>query len=297
MKQTNLLKFIYEIRTLCILIVMQFGFYTHISAQSLTCNNNINVSVDATCSAVITPDMILEGTYNYANFTVSIKVTVTGPTGNSCWGYLTIEDKLDPVINCSNAVIDCDDPLPAAPTATDACGPATVAMISEVIVDNGCAGLYSETITRIWQATDGSGNTSTCTQVIERERTTLADILFPANATINCTEDPNAVDPVTGVLLTGEPLGTGCSNIIISSADNIVPVCSGTYKVFRTWTAVDWCAPNSNNTVSILQVINVMDSTPPVVTNPGTLTFGTSSNNCAYRVLFKWNANSKWYLI
>jgi len=262
MKQTNFLKFIYEIRTLCIFIVMLFGFYTQVSAQALFCNNVINVSVDASCSAVITPDMVLEGTYNYADFTVSIAggsniinpsmvgqtlvVTVTNSTGNSCWGYLTIEDKLDPVITCSNVVIDCDDPLPAAPTATDACGPATVAMVSEVVVDNGCAGLYSETITRIWEATDGSGNTATCTQVIERERATLADILFPANATIDCTDNPDAVDPVTGLLLTGEPSGVGCSNIIISSADNIVPICSGTYKVFRTWTAVDWCAPNSN---------------------------------------------------
>ena len=297
MKQTNFFKFIYEIRTLGIIAVMLFGFYTHSSGQAMFCNNNIQVSVDANCSAVITPDMILEGTYNFSLYTVSIDggsnivnpsmvgltlpVTVFGPNGNSCWGNIIVEDKIDPTIICSNSIIGCEDPLPAAPTAMDACGPATVSLISEVVVDNGCSGPYKETITRIWEATDGSGNTATCTEVISRERATLADILFPANATINCDEDPNAVDPVTGLFLTGVPTGTGCSNIIIDHTDQNVPVCSGTYKIFRTWTAVDWCASNSNNTVSILQVINVMDSTPPVVTNPGTLSFGTTSNSCS----------------
>ena len=247
---------------------MLFGFYTHSSGQAMFCNNNIQVSVDANCSAVITPDMILEGTYNFSLYTVSIDggsnivnpsmvgltlpVTVFGPNGNSCWGNIIVEDKIDPTIICSNSIIGCEDPLPAAPTAMDACGPATVSLISEVVVDNGCSGPYKETITRIWEATDGSGNTATCTEVISRERATLADILFPANATINCDEDPNAVDPVTGLFLTGVPTGTGCSNIIIDHTDQNVPVCSGTYKIFRTWTAVDWCASNSNNTVSIL---------------------------------------------
>ena len=299
MKQTNLSKLI-TFRILSVLLLF-LGFHNNVIAQALSCNNHINFSVDATCSGVITPDMILEGgPYNYAQFTVSINgggsiinpsmigltlpVTVTHTSGNSCWGNITIEDKIDPVITCTDVTINCDDPLPPAPTATDACGPATVSMVSQVIVNNGCTGLYSETITRVWEASDPSGNTATCTQVISRLRSTLANVLFPANVTIDCTADPNATNPTTGLYLTGAPANTGCSNIIITSNDVTVPICSGSYKVLRTWTAVDWCAPSNNNTMSILQVINVMDSTPPVVTNPGTLNVSTTASSCAGNV-------------
>ena len=300
MKKTNFVKFIYEIRTLSVIAIMLLGFYTNVSGQALFCNNNIQVSVDGTCSAVIMPDMILEGTYIYSDFTVSIDgggnivnpgmigltlpVTVTHVSGNYCWGSIVIEDKIAPTITCTNVTIGCDDPLPAAPSATDACGTATVSMISEVSVDNGCTGAFSETITRIWEATDPSGNTATCTQTISRQRATFADILFPPNATIDCTDDANAIDPVTGLLVTGEPSGAGCSNIIITKTDQIVPICSGSYKVLRTWKAVDWCASNTSNQISILQIIKLLDSTPPVVTDPGSVTVGTTSNACAGNV-------------
>ena len=300
MKNTNFTKFIYEIRNLSLIAVMLMGFYSSVSGQSLSCNNHIQISLDATCFAEINPDMILEGTYNYAEYTVSIDgggnivnpsmvgltlpVTVTHTSGNSCWGQITVEDKIAPTITCTDVTISCDDPLPGAPAATDACGTTTVTMASEVTVDNGCAGTFAETITRVWEATDLSGNVASCTQIISRERATFADILFPPNVTIDCTDDANATDSVTGLLLTGEPSGAGCSNLIITKADQIVPICSGSYKVLRTWTAVDWCAPNNSNTISILQIIKLLDSTPPVVTNPGLITVGTTSNACAGNV-------------
>ena len=89
------------------------------------CNQLINLSLDETCMSVITPDMILTGTEyrcldNFCvtivdsmgrphdnlftlddlgdTFTVSVSDCIGGL--NSCWGYVKIEEKLVPTIEC-----------------------------------------------------------------------------------------------------------------------------------------------------------------------------------------------------
>jgi len=142
----------------------------------LACNNGVQVSLDNTCSVTITPDMVLEGdpspgcTYVVAvldagnnpiatspmvtganigqTLTVSVTDMTTGsPTfGSSCWGEITVEDKLAPVLNCpADLVVLCyDTPTPAtaafiaANNMTDNCGDATVTMISDVTTDIDC---------------------------------------------------------------------------------------------------------------------------------------------------------------
>ena len=120
-------------------------------------------------------------------------------------------------------IIGCDDALPAAPSATDACGIVTVTMVSETVVDNGCSGMFSEVITRVWEAADASGNSVSCTQVISRERATLADVVFPDNYSTDCENNENDVfqntnpsdsytfttnPSLVGQFVSGEP--TGC---------------------------------------------------------------------------------------
>jgi hypothetical protein len=97
---------------------------------ALACNDNVQVSLNGDCEAVISPDIILEGEesididndgvpdYDPANYTVTVngvtgptvtidelgvfQVTITElPTGNSCWGFITVEDKLPPVLDCA----------------------------------------------------------------------------------------------------------------------------------------------------------------------------------------------------
>lgn len=117
---------------------------------SLTCNDNIQVSLDETCSATIGADMTLEGgPYGcYDDYIVTI-ISITGQdlgtnviddsfigpvwtvkttdpdTGNSCWGTFYVEDKLDPTIDCEDAeLIACDAILipvttPPAPIVGD----------------------------------------------------------------------------------------------------------------------------------------------------------------------------------
>jgi len=109
---------------------------------TLACNDNIQVSVDENCTALIGTDMILEGgPYAcYDGYIVAIEgygenlggmmidggavgetltVTITDTlTGNSCWGLINVEDKLAPIITCDTITLPCGvstDPAFGAP--------------------------------------------------------------------------------------------------------------------------------------------------------------------------------------
>lgn len=97
---------------------------------SMVCNDLVHVSVDPeSCTATINADMILEGgPYGcYDNYTVALgtsmagpfnlgntvtcnnigqtlAVQVTAPNGNRCWGWVLVEDKIPPTIDCDGCV-------------------------------------------------------------------------------------------------------------------------------------------------------------------------------------------------
>src|SRR6056297_2468649 len=111
-------------------------------SPSLACNDQVFVSVDENCEAVINADMILEGgLYGcYRDYIVQLAtdmqfnniiaesqsgddgvivggaqvgntyfVRVIDPeTGNSCWGEVTIEDKLIPALECGTYAAACE---------------------------------------------------------------------------------------------------------------------------------------------------------------------------------------------
>ncbi len=121
------------------LMLVSLMFFT-LSAQAQTCplgcNNNVQVSLDATCEATVTPDMILEGqgtdplcvytvtildqndvpiatspTVNSSHIGMTLKARVT-LGANSCWGWITVEDKLAPVLTCLDDVeMNCNDDI------------------------------------------------------------------------------------------------------------------------------------------------------------------------------------------
>jgi len=116
----------------------------------------------------------------------------------------------------------------------DACGAVTVTY-EDTVVDNGCSTDFYEIITRVWTATDPSGNSTSCTSTYRLIRPTLVDVTFPAHIDLDCSEDPNDLS------LTGTPSGASCGgNIEFSSEDHVVDICEGSYKVLRTWTALDY---------------------------------------------------------
>ncbi|NBB89432.1 MAG: T9SS type A sorting domain-containing protein [Bacteroidetes bacterium] len=123
-------------------------------SQTLVCNDHVNVTVDENCEAVINADMVLEGgPYAcYRNYIVELAtdmdfnniisssqpgdegavvgsgqvgetyfVRVIDPeTGNTCWGEVTIEDKLIPELNCNRIEVDCGADLTPGNSFTSA---------------------------------------------------------------------------------------------------------------------------------------------------------------------------------
>lgn len=109
----------------------------------MACNDGVQISLEENCTAIINPNMILEGqVYPNSSYTVEartlagllipnatvnsthkgmtlqVKVTLNG-CANSCWGYATIEDKLPPVIEtcpCTGAITSISGNIPGGVT-------------------------------------------------------------------------------------------------------------------------------------------------------------------------------------
>jgi hypothetical protein len=283
------------------------------SAQALACNDNVQVSLNQNCEADITPAMILEGEDEdlLDNYSVSIGgvtgTTVTAPgvysvtitdssNGNSCWGNITVEDKLAPAIigcdcppgnddpECQFLCTDLDNvlnnliPVPQ-PLVEENCG-SYVSEYTDLVTDGGCG---EKVITRTWLFTDNSGNTATgCTQEFRTLAVTLADLVPPVSPIeLGCAADvsmPAIVDyftPIVGADLAityGYPTANGIAingavcNLVASKVDLEIPVCdqscSNSFKVIREWTILDWCATEITN---YTQIIKAVDNEAPTV--------------------------------
>lgn len=181
---------------LSLLLIFLFSSFGHGQTQ-IVCNDQVQVSLDGDCQAVIRPDMILEGPLlQYAPpFRIKISgsgilnnntnapivtspgnytVTVTNSTGNSCWGNMKVEDKLGPVVDCACprgntdplCELLCTDEAGffagtytdyPKPEAEDACTSVTTTFHDEVVV-HGVNGCGGKTIYRTWVYTDAFGN-------------------------------------------------------------------------------------------------------------------------------------------
>src|SRR5262249_60579725 len=141
-------------------------------------------------------------------------------------------------------------PTFTAPTASDACNAVTVQQVgSDVSNGNSC----TKTITRIWNAVDACGNTSsTVSQTITVTDTTPPTIgAAGANATIECTGTPTFTAPTAS---------DACNAVTVQQVGGDVTTGNSCTKtITRTWNAVDACG-NVSNTVS--QTITVQDTTP-----------------------------------
>src|SRR5262249_59274821 len=107
-----------------------------------------------------------------------------------------IVDTKAPVISGvgGDATIECPGaPSFSSPTATDACGPATLTF-SDVTTPGACAN--ASNVTRTWTATDACGNIATASQTIHIVDTTAPHFTFVrAGATIQCPHEPTFRDP------------------------------------------------------------------------------------------------------
>lgn len=251
--------------------------------ETLVCNDQINISLDATCSAEITPDMILEGTYaSYAVFSVeiydgpnNIGNLITGEyvdeilevkvvntcNGESCWGTILVNDKLGPVIDCPeepillSCALEAEDLLP--PAVQDNCeGPVVPFLVDEIVEEFGCDGdeLLMTRIIQIWGAADSHGNEAeTCTRILEFTKSDLSQVVAPLDLdndeapALDCAANPSLDPSQTGFpTVDGVPisLDEGLCSFTANYVDSDLPGCGNSTHILRTWTVFDWCAPS-----------------------------------------------------
>ncbi|MEO6133152.1 MAG: T9SS type A sorting domain-containing protein [Saprospiraceae bacterium] len=222
-------------------------------------------------------------------------VIVSDPSsGQSCMAFIIVMDKQAPVVQCPNDVtLGCNTDLSTYTGLTQAnvsdCS-ATQINFDDVLLNSGnCQDNIISQYLRTYTIVDTFGNATTCEQLISLAKANLADVVFPPNLTgsnaLSCFPPPNTSPSNTGYpTVMGQNIinGTFC-NLSAVFSDITVPICTGSYKIFRTWTVYDWC--QNNIFVDSTQIIEVVDRTPPVVTAPANMTVSTGPTDCTADVL------------
>jgi len=300
----------------------------------LACNNQVQISVNSVCEAQILAAMILEGEYadcaDLGFFEVTIydgtkkvnlpldqsylnkklKVNVRNIVcNNNCWGYMILEDKTPPALNCrvrdtvscaanitpqalgfpvNTSFVD-QSVYPYIVRHIDSCGIVYLTYQDSLVKYDCSNDSLSATIYRKWCARDPGGFTACCYDTIDLRRGTLADITLPRHydgqpgnlpmlkCDGNWTKLSNGF-PDTSPSGTGSPSGVFCGNIQYDFTDDTLQVCKGTYKLLRRWIILDWCNPAFR--IDWIQQIKVVDDQPPLVTCPKNYTVNTNPWSC-----------------
>ena len=138
--------------------------------------------------------------------------------------------------------------------------------------------------------TDTGGATASASAPVNIADTNPPNITAPANVTIECnaSTDPGNTGSATAV--------DDCDpDPAITYSDDATPgVCEGAQTIARTWIATDECG----NTSESVQIISVLDTTPPIVTppdevtiecdeptDPGNTGYATATDNCSTAVI------------
>ena len=217
---------------------------------------------------------------------------VGGRLDTSQWvlqnGNLTVLDMMPPVLDCSglsNAILTSDANACGTthtwtpPTATDDCG--TVSVVgSHMPGDFFSVG----TDTVVYIATDGAGNTDTCSftvTVSDNQRPTLS---CPANVTVN-----NDVDDC-GAVVNGIALLSAMDNCpfttayVLTGATVAGPIAgndaSGTFFNVDTTTVTYTVTDDSGNSESCSFLVIVNDTQNPTITCPANISVSTDMGSC-----------------
>lgn len=304
MKQTNYLSVLTLLfslfitvstaRAQCVLVVQS---QVNASLAPTTCSYTLSVN-DISLSSGCTPGTLIaqaylggvwvtSPTFNYSHVNQNFLVRVYQPTtGNAAWGYLRIEDKVPPVINCGAPLTRyCDQvcSIPFTPAVSDCDATLTISQ-SETVSNLPCTGTYANIITRTYTATDDGGNSSSCTKTINVLPRPATMVVFPPDITLQVTGSDctpwcetgsmppaapfsNASLYATGVpTVNGIPVAPvknpadGCANgcyarcgFSVYSVSDELPICGTNRIVNRNWLLYSACMA----TVSYTQKISI----------------------------------------
>ena len=195
------------------------------------------------------------------HYVLNRRWTVTDLCGNATTHVQNVEvqDTTNPVVNGEDLVlVSCDAFAPdmALATATDNCGMVSLSW-TDFDQSGGCVlpiGQFSRTYT----ATDECGNASTFEQIITLTDSQAPEFdSVPADASYECDEE---------IVYEMAMASDNCSGASVTVVADTVfsELCMQTFTITRTFTAVDNC----DNSASAVQVIEVADTTAPVLEIP-----------------------------
>ncbi|MDQ3016116.1 MAG: PKD domain-containing protein, partial [Bacteroidota bacterium] len=247
------------------------------------------------CSGEVVIDIMENGnslgdsiTYEMVGNTYMVVVSI--PSENqSCMLVIMVVDKQAPILNCPDDVtLPCTTDLSLynalLPGDISDCGTTTVSIIDILLAYGICEDNIISQYGRMYIVVDQYNNADTCEQLISLEKASLDDVDFPPDLigvnALACFPLPDTSAANTGIpSVGGNPITNGIfCNLIATKTDFIVPLCSGSYKILRTWRVYDSC--EGNVFIDSTQIIEVADITGPVVVAPADMTFSTSGSDC-----------------
>ncbi len=156
-------------------------------------------------------------------------------------------------------------------SASDDCSGLDIAsfnLLSETSDGNSCP----ETVTRVYEIANECGLASTFTQTIVIDNTNLPTLAgVPKDTTVNCDAVPSP--PVIGTDIIGASF-CAIPPTVVMDETRVDGTCPFVYQLTRTWTVIDECG----NSYSESQLINVIDTIPPVATDPAPITIQCSAD-------------------
>src|SRR5687768_8546821 len=299
------------------------------------------VSLGADCTAQITVEMIGDTSQCVNGEFVVYVITLAGDTiedalvgedqigmtliaslvdtisGNSCWSYITVQDKMRPTIFCMDDTISCLEAIAFSPEAFDNCDPdPDIILLSETTLPLPCDSFLVRRISRVYIARDASGNESLpCTLTLSLERIDFSLIDFPDSLTIaggdplDCDgagvtwadanndgipdplDDPNGPFPTipgTGVPEIGGipifPDFIGLCNALVTFEDVLLPQIGCVRKIMRVWTVREWHCLGETDTLYV-QLIEIVDDEGPTIICPPSFTHTTTGHTCTATIL------------
>jgi hypothetical protein len=264
------------------------------------CTAAVNVNINPNlCYAAISVSNILQGQYEASEYQLelfdsesnslgdtipgiyagqTISAVVTHKLSNfTCSTTIKVYDQSAPKLSIpADIVLRCDQEPEAALTGTataDDCTP----------VDITYEDKWSETfcgnpkiqILRIWTAVDAQGLIDVDTQHIDIRRATSADIRFPADVEISCSDylaDTHLVNAEADKAGVPTLVDNSRCGLIYTHQDQKLPICGDlttSFLIIRKWTVLDACGTQIFTTDGAgndnLQFIRVVDRTPPVI--------------------------------
>jgi hypothetical protein len=151
----------------------------------------------------------------------------------------------------------------------DDCSATTLTYFDQTVTQN-CSSIYTKIINRRWTATDASGNSTTCMQVINLLRPTFSDITPPPNYDnidlpgFGCGSPYPTPAWIESNGLQGFPYAFGfpdLCNLNTAYIDNKIGICDGSYDIVRNWTVIDPCL--TMGSMQYEQIIHVRDISGP----------------------------------